>query len=40
MPTVYAIPDEKIYLEKGYYNYVYFLLQFNRENSVNSKDEQ
>ena len=34
------IPDKKLYLDKRCYNGVYVLLQFNKENGVDRKEDQ
>ena len=34
---IYVIPDDKVYLEKGYYLGVYNLLKFNKEEGVGRK---
>ena len=30
VPTIHGIPDEKVDLDKGYYNYVSVLIPFNK----------
>ena len=38
-PTIHKIPDEKVTSEKGYYNGVYVIIQLNKEDSVDMKEE-
>ena len=40
VPTISVIPDETVDIEKGYYNGVYVLLQFNKEDGVNRRGAQ
>ena len=38
VPTIPKKPEEKVYLEKGYYHGVYLSLDFNKEDGVNTKE--
>ena len=40
VPTISVIPDENIELQKVYYNVINFMLQFNKEEGVDSMQEQ
>ena len=40
VPTISAIPDGTVDFEKGYYHDVYVLLQFNKEDCVDRKEEK
>ena len=40
VPTIYEIPDETIDLEKGYYHGVYILLQCNKQDVVDTNQDQ
>ena len=40
VPMISVIPDESVNLEKGYYNSVYVMLNFNKEGCVDNKEEQ
>ena len=37
---IYVIPDENIYLERGYYHGVYVLIQFNKGVGVGREEDQ
>ena len=39
VPTNPDIPEEKVTLEKGYYNCVYVMLHFKKEDGVNRKED-
>ena len=39
-PKIYTMTDEKVYLEKVYYNGVYVSLYFNNQDSFGSKELQ
>ena len=40
LPTIYDIPYKIVDLEKGYYHFFYVLLQFSKDGSADSKEEQ
>ena len=40
VPTIAVIPDEKVYPEKVFYHGVHVLLNFNKNDGVNMKEEQ
>ena len=40
VPTIPEISDETVPLEKGYYYCVYVMLNFNKEGSVDMKQDQ
>ena len=40
VPIISEIPEEKLTSEKGYYHGVYVILNFNKEGSVDSEEEQ
>ena len=40
VPTIPEIPEEQVTSEKGYYHGVYVILNFNKEEGVDRKEEQ
>ena len=40
LPTIYDIPYKIVDLEKGNYHFFYVLLQFSKDGSADSKEEQ
>ena len=40
VPKNPEIPEEQVTLEKGYYHAVYVIIHFNKEESVDMKEEQ